>query len=590
MAKITEKDLKSNFKLFVIYVWSLLGLPPPTRVQLMICDFMSDDTNPKRIIEAFRGVGKSYICYAFVVWKLWNDPNLKFLVVSGSSRRANAFSSTCQQFIELVPQLQHLKPTDRDTKWTKIEWTVAGAGVSGSASVVSMGITAQMTGSRADYIIADDVENQQNSFTVDQREKLRSQVTEFAAIKKGNEGDGKVSQVIYLGTPQCEESLYNHLADSGYKCRIWPARYPRMDKVGDYRGKLCPVLEDELYRDESLVGEPTDSKRFTEADLVERELEYGKAGFSLQFMLDTALSDAERFPLRTSDLVVFQPAGTKAPRQLSHAKNKENCLQNLPRIGFSADKWYKPIFVDDEYLPWEGSILAVDPSGRGTDETGYAVIKMLMGTLYVTRAGGLNGGYDEDSVLKPLAMIAKEEGVQKVIIESNFGDGMFLHLFKPIVHAIYPVTMEEVRHHTNKERRIIDTLEPVMARHKLVVSPQVIEDDYKSSFEAKDAHGKLKTAYSLFYQMTRITQEKGAINHDDRLDALAIGVAYYTERMARNADLEIHRMKEAVKDAIIKKKLKGREKPNSQGLVGGTLGKGRDHSRCITGMKPRFYR
>lgn len=562
MAKVTAEDLKKDFKLFVIYIWSLLNLPPPTRAQLLIADFMASDEHPRRIIEAFRGVGKSYLCYAFVAFKLWNDPNLKFLIVSASKNRADNFSITVQQFIDLSPFLRHLKPTDRNIVWTKVKWTVAGAMASGSPSVMSVGIDSHFTGSRADYVICDDVESDKNSSTVDQREKLIRQISEFEAIKKGDEGKGNVSQIIYLGTPQCEESLYNYLAEAGYKTRIWPARYPRIDKVGDYKGKLCPVLENELYDDESLEWQPTDSKRFTESDLEERELLYGKAGFFLQFMLDTELSDAERYPLRTSDLLVFNPGEKKAPAQMAHGKTKDLTLQDLPRVGFSADRWYKPFFVDKDWFDFEGAIMAVDPSGRGKDETGYCVIKSLMGYLYVTRAGGLEGGYDEDKVLKPLSLIAKQEGVQKVIIEKNWGDGMFLHLWKPVLHAIYPCTMEEVSHHIQKEKRIIDTLEPVMARHKLVIKPSVIEEDYRTSVERVDSTGKSKLPYSLFYQMTRLTKDKGSLIHDDRLDALSIGVNYFTERLARDADRELERIKDQRHNQWLAKKRAGREKPN----------------------------
>lgn len=568
MVNTTEEELKGDFKLFVCYVWSLLKLPPPTKVQLLIADFMCDDSKPDKIIEAFRGVGKSYLCYVFVVWKLWNDPTLKFMVISGASDRADAFSETCQQFIEMVPCLRHLKPAGRDITWTKVKWTVVGAGVSGSASVRSKGINSALTGGRADYIIADDVETPANAFTVDQRDKLKTQVSEFEAIRKGNEGYGNVSQIMYLGTPQCEESLYNHLTEIGFVTRIWPARYPRLDKLDDYKGKLCPVLEDEMHEDKNVEWTPTDPARFTEEDLTSREFKYGKAGFSLQFMMDTALSDLERYPLRTGDLVVYTPPGTKAPMQLSHGKTRDVTLQDLPRVGFASDKWYRPIFVDSEYKEWEGSVLAIDPSGRGTDETSYVVVKHLAGTLYVTRAGGLTGGYTEDEVLKPLAMIAREEQVNQVIIESNFGDGMFNYIFKPVLHAIWPVAIEEVRHHINKEMRICDTLEPIMARHKLVVTPDVIQEDYRTSFEAKDANGKSKNVYSLFYQMTRMMRAKGALYHDDRLDALAIGVAYFTERLARDANVEVGKIKDQRIMDYMKKKLMSRAA--QEGRLGGS--------------------
>ena len=79
-------------------------------------------------------------------------------------------------------------------------------------------------------------------------------------------------------------------------------------------------------------------------------------------------------------------------------------------------------------IPYSGSVLSIDPSGRGKDETGYAVVKMLNGQLYVPDAGGIKGGYDEKT-LKQLVAIAKDNKVNKVVIESNFGDGMFCLLY-----------------------------------------------------------------------------------------------------------------------------------------------------------------
>jgi hypothetical protein len=198
--------------------------------------------------------------------------------------------------------------------------------------------------------------------------------------------------------------------------------------------------------------------------------------------------------------------------------------------------------------------MAIDPSGRGGDETGYCIIKSLMGTLYVTKAGGFEGGYDTDKVLKPLALLARQEGVQEIIIESNFGDGMFTQMLKPVVHAIHPCHLEEVRNHIQKEKRIIDTLEPIMARHRLVFSPDVIEHDYATGQAVAADGGKTREQYSLFYQMTRITKDKGSLNHDDRLDALAIGVGYFNERLARDVDKEVLAHKNELMDDILRKK------------------------------------
>jgi hypothetical protein len=160
---------------------------------------------------------------------------------------------------------------------------------------------------------------------------------------------------------------------------------------------------------------------------------------------------------------------------------------------------------------------------------------MLNGYLYVADCGGIQGGYDETTLTK-LCNIAKEQKVNMVLIESNFGDGMFTELLKPFLRKIYPVTTEEVRHSKQKELRIIDTLEPVMNQHKLIIDPKVIQKD----FDSVQHHPPEKAQrYMLTYQMTRITKDRGSLAHDDRLDALAMGVAYWVEQMAADVELEM---------------------------------------------------
>ena len=202
-----------------------------------------------------------------------------------------------------------------------------------------------------------------------------------------------------------------------------------------------------------------------------------------------------------------------------------------------------------DYIPYTGSVMSIDPAGRGKDETGYAVVKMLNGYLYVVDAGGLQGGYN-DEVLKALTMKAKKHKVNFIIVESNFGDGMFVELFKPILTKIHPCTIEEVRHNIQKERRIIDTLEPVMNQHRLVVDPTVIQHDYESA-QTYPLESQLK--YQLIYQMSRLTNQRGAITQDDRLDALSMAVAYWTEQMAQDADKRITERKTDLLGAELRK-------------------------------------
>jgi len=140
--------------------------------------------------------------------------------------------------------------------------------------------------------------------------------------------------------------------------------------------------------------------------------------------------------------------------------------------------------------------------------------------------------------------------VNQVLIESNFGDGMFMELLKPTLTKIYPCTIEEVRHNIQKEKRIIDTLEPVMNQHRLVIDQKALERDYQS---VQHYPPELQSRYMLAHQMTRVTKEKGALAHDDRLDVLSMAVAYWVEQMAADVDIKMSDRKEELLDIELEK-------------------------------------
>lgn len=535
--KDIEQRIKSDFLFFLFLIWKHLGLPKPTHLQADIA--MALVNAPKRlIIEAFRGCGKSFITSAFVVWMLYRNPKLKIMVVSASKERADAFSSFTKRLIADVPWLAHLKPKagQRDSL---ISFDVGPAGIDHSPSVKSVGITGQLTGSRADIIIADDIEVTNNSFTQQAREKLAELVKEFDAILKPYDPQIMDSEpkVIFLGTPQTEMSLYNTLGDDrGYKTMIWPAQYPK--NIDAYKNKLAPWVYEKLERDASLIGKPTDPQRFSIEDLKERKASYGKAGYSLQFMLDTSLSDAEKYPLKLNDLIIQECSQDKAPTEYAVGRKKDNQLEELPTLGLAGDYFYRPEWINNARLEYQSRILVIDPSGRGTDETAYMVLKLLNGNIHLVEAGGYRDGYS-DNVLESLSKVAKRHKVNKVVIEDNFGDGMFNQLLKPHLNRIYPCSIHGEKNFTQKERRIIDTLEPVLMQHRLIVDPSVVEKDYE---ETKD-----NLQYSLFYQLTRITYERGCLGHDDRLDCLAIGVAFFLKSLSVDAHkLELQRQQEEI--------------------------------------------
>ncbi|QZI79873.1 terminase large subunit [Escherichia phage vB_EcoP-101136BS1] len=519
--------MKSDFVFFLFVLWKALSLPVPTRCQIDMAKKLSAGDNRRFILQAFRGIGKSFITCAFVVWKLWNNPDLKFMIVSASKERADANSIFIKRIIDLMPQLQELKPK-QGQRDAVISFDVGPAKPDHSPSVKSVGITGQLTGSRADILIADDVEVPNNSATQAARDRLSELVKEFDAILKPG------GTIIYLGTPQNEMTLYRELEGRGYTTTIWPARYPRDRKDWQsYGDRLAPMLQAELEEDpESFYWRPTDEVRFDDTDLKERELSYGKAGFALQFMLNPNLSDAEKYPLKLRDLIVADLDPASSPMVYQWLPNPQNKREDVPNVGLMGDSYHTYQTVGSAFSSYTQKILVIDPSGRGKDETGYAVLYQLNGYIFAMEVGGMRGGY-EDSTLEALAKIGRKWKVNEYVIEGNFGDGMYLELFKPVAARIHPAAVTEVKSKGQKELRICDVLEPIMGSHRLIVNAAAIVQDYQT---ASDKDGVRNPIYSLFYQMTRISRERGALAHDDRLDALAIGVQFFVESMAKDAN------------------------------------------------------
>ena len=367
------------------------------------------------------------------------------------------------------------------------------------------------------------VEVPKNSGTQLQRDKLAEAVKEYDAILKPN------GQIIYLGTPQNEASLYNTLQQRGYITRIWPVLYPESQVEREsYGGNLAPFIAQRYDSDpEKWAGKPTDPERFDDIEIAKRKLSYGRAGFALQFMLNTNLSDYEKYPLKVSDLIVEELDMHETSTKWSWANGIQQRLQDIPCVAMKGDMYYAPLSRSPETMPYTGTVMAIDPSGRGTDESSYAIMKSLNGYLFLMDVGGFEEGYS-DLTLTKMAQLAKFWEVNEVVVEANFGDGMFTKVMTPIFSKIHPCVITEVKNTKQKELRIIDTLEPVLMRHKLIVNRSVIENDYRR-YETNQA-------YSLIYQMTRMCRDKNAIAHDDRLDAVTMATSYWLDNMDVDSD------------------------------------------------------
>lgn len=543
-----------DFRVFLCEVWAYLGLPKPTKVQLDLAYNLQHA--PRRfILQAFRGVGKSWITVAYVCWRLFLNPQMKILVVSANDALASDFTKFCLQLISGIPILQHLAPRPGQ-KESALKFEVGPATDSKDPSVKSAGIKGQITGNRADLIVADDIEVPKNSLTHSGRELLAHLVKEFDAVLKPG------GEVLYLGTPQVEASLYRRLIPRGYTTRIWPVEVPA--KPESYGSNLAPFVQ-RMIDAGVAAGTPTDPERFPREEIDERRLSYGFTGFALQFMLDTTPAEVERHPLKTKDLLIHDVDPDVGHVKIVWGSAPEQVIQDLLSGGFDGDCYLRPAWKSLEMVPYQGTVMAIDPSGRGQDETAYAIVRYLNGMLYLVAAGGFKDGFGEDT-LRSLARLMIRHRVNVWFAEENFGGGMFAELLKPVVIAEAlkargrkddPDPKAAAARFddewdgwssTNKEMRILDTLGPVIRQHRLVVDRRVIEDDI--------AQMQDRERFSLVYQMTRMARIKGCLPNEDRLEAVSMAVSYWTDRMARDKDKALDQHRESVLDDELKKFLK----------------------------------
>lgn len=519
-ALIQEPRLR-DVRNFTALAWRHLNLPEPTPLQFEIVDWMSN--GPRRlVVKGFRGIGKSWLAsvYACHQWAL--DPSIKILVVSGGARRAGDFSTFTRQLLESWDLLAELRPQLDALRDSKISFDVASTDIAHAASMTSLGITGQLTGSRADVIIADDVETMSNSDTPGKRERIASYFREFGSILSPG------GRIRVLGTDQTEESLYRALPAMGYEVRCWPAQVPD----GGLKAALGETLAPSIRGRED-EGAATDPERFPLDELLAKESELGRSHFRLQFSLDPRLADMDRYPLRLSDLIVTDLDNESAPENLSYG----GFPADVPCIGFSGDRYLTPVRVSERWLPYQGKVLAVDPAGRGKDETAACVLGQLNGFLFLLEQRAWLGEGYSDECLAALADMASRHRVAAVVVEANFGDGMFGRLLEPHLHrAGHHCLVEEVRNQTQKERRIIDTLEPIIQQHRLVVNRSVLMNDLRPVPGLPEQH---QQPYRLAYQLSRITRDRGSLQRDDRLDALAIGAAWWKDAMAQDAQRRV---------------------------------------------------
>ena len=530
----TFPNTLEGFLLFAQTCINLLikGNPNLTKVQADICKWLY--LGPTyRMVQAQRGQAKTTFTAIYAVFRLIHDPKCRVVIFSAAGGMSKKIAAFIIQMINGLAFLSMLRADknagDRESvEGYDVHWLFRG--VDKQPSVCCMGVDSNAPGNRADLLISDDIESPKNSRTVTAREVLEDLTKEFESIC--TEGD-----IVYLGTPQSVESIYNNLPARGYAVRIWTGRYPTEKEEEQYGDNLAPMIKQDMILDPSLrigggidgtSGKPTCPTMLSEELLQQKELSQGKAKFSLQYMLNTSLSDSERYPLKLSHLIVADFNSDQGPVLPVWSNDPRNMYQSI-NFGLKY-KVYRAVQHQYELRAYDQTIMYIDPAGGGKngDEMGYCVIKLIGAYIYIAAIGGVPGGYEEDKLLK-LVHVAKEYGAKTVCIEKNYGNGAHANMMKPLfAKEKWPVRLEEVYETGQKELRIIDVVEPLLTSHRLVISPSVLESDAVSVNIHPIA---TQMTYRFIHQLSMLTRDKGCLRHDDRLDSLAGAIRFVIERL-----------------------------------------------------------
>jgi hypothetical protein len=126
-----------------------------------------------------------------------------------------------------------------------------------------------------------------------------------------------------------------------------------------------------------------------------------------------------------------------------------------------------------------------------------------------------------------------------IVVENNFGDGMYEQLLQPIVDKVVKFrrkdgervvgcAVEGHRVQGQKELRAIDCLEPIISSHRVIIDESLVKRIASSKEKALDIHAAFKSG---FYQMTRLSKDRGCLKFDDWIDAFAGAVGWWTDRL-----------------------------------------------------------
>lgn len=381
------------------------------------------------LLMAFRNSGKSTLVGLFCAWRLACDADTRILVLAADLALARKMVRNVKRIIERHPATAHLKPRRAD-QWASDQFTVNRSAELRDPSMLAKGISANMTGSRADVVICDDVEVPNTCDTVPKRVDLRARLAEieYVLVPGGLQ--------LYVGTPHTRDTIYATDAEADAKEDVpFLAGFTRLE---------LPLLD----RD----GNSRWPERFPAKKIDAIRRRSGPNKFESQMMLrPVSLSEGRLDPdkLRYYDHDLDYREG-----------NGEAVLTIGSRRMVSASCWWDPAYGAPGR--GDGNVVAC----VYTDEDGGYWLHRV---AYLEHDPGKAGEIDEATQLcRQVAAFARAHFLPGVMLETN-GIGRFLPglLRREMTFIGVPAAVVERVSRTNKDQRILEAFDAPLAAGNL---------------------------------------------------------------------------------------------------------------------------
>lgn len=375
------------------------------------------------LLLCFRSAGKSTLIGLFCAWLLLHQPDLRILILSAENDLAKKMVRNVKNIVERHPLTFDLVP-DRNIQWASDQFTVKRSLVLRDPSLLARGVASNITGSRADVVICDDVEVPNTCRTPARRDELRDRLHEISYVLLPG------GLQLYAGTPHSLNSIYAET----------PGDHPSQAFLEGFQRLVIPLLDER--------GSSRWPERFPESCIEELKRQTGPAKFQSQMMLQPSADDDVR--LNPDDLVRYDD------EIVCRESNGRLVLTIGGRRMISVAAWWDPAYGSP--ARGDASVVAavfVDDDGN----------YWLHDVRYLVHDPARRDDVDEATQLcRQVVAFARDLYLPSITIETN-GIGRFLPAVLRREMGVEGCGCRVLEHvsHRSKDLRILDAFDPILA-------------------------------------------------------------------------------------------------------------------------------